>query len=205
MRTRDKILATALQLFNAHGTDAVTVRHIAKEMGISHGNLCYHFPRTQDIVQQLYLNLVAELNEGFRQLQEIPLDVAFLVKTLRYTFATQYGYRFLLLDFVRIMRAIPAVNSHFRQLYQQRRQQFEGVINQLVATGDFQPEQYPGQHDHFVAQFYLLGDFWIAEAEILFEGPEEAKLSYYTRIACGLLFQYLTPKGREALLIVIQE
>ena len=40
MTTKEKIIDTALQLFNKQGIDPVTTRHIAKEMNISHGNLC---------------------------------------------------------------------------------------------------------------------------------------------------------------------
>ncbi|MCC2545618.1 TetR/AcrR family transcriptional regulator [Hymenobacter sp. BT175] len=200
MRTSDRILATALHLFNLHGTDSMTVRHIAREMGISHGNLCYHFPRTEDIIQQLYLNLVAELNDVFGQLQHQPPGIPTLLDSLRLTFAAQYRYRFLLLDFVRIMRRLPAVQAHFRQLYTQRREQLRGALNGLREAGILLPEQYPGQHDQLIAQFYLLGDFWIAEAEILFEGSETDKLAYYARVAAGLIYPHLTDRGRQELL-----
>ncbi|MFD1871137.1 TetR/AcrR family transcriptional regulator [Hymenobacter bucti] len=199
MNTRDKILATALHLFNTHGTSGVTVRHIAKEMGISHGNLCYHFPRTEDIIQQLYLNLVAEIDRGFHLPQGIPPDVLFLLQILQHTFETLSAYRFLMLDFVRIMRTLPAVKLNYQALYQRRLAQVNVIREQLVASGDFQPEQYPGQHEHFVAQCFLLSDFWLAEAEILFDAPGETKLAYYLRLAGGVLFQYLTPQGQTVL------
>jgi AcrR family transcriptional regulator len=62
IKTKDKILATSLRLFNQQGVDTLTVRDIAQEVGISHGNLCYHFANVEEIVFRLYENLVAELN-----------------------------------------------------------------------------------------------------------------------------------------------
>ena len=43
MKTKDKIIAKAIDLFNIHGTKAISTNHIAKELGISPGNLYYHF------------------------------------------------------------------------------------------------------------------------------------------------------------------
>jgi AcrR family transcriptional regulator len=196
MRTKDKIVATALHLFNTQGTDLITVRHIAQEMGISHGNLCYHFPRKEDIVFQLYLNLVAELDREIARSEGEALNVRLVVDLVRSTFAVQYRYRFILTDFVAIMRSIPAIKGHFLALFEQRKSQFSRLIGGLVQSGYFLPEQYPGQHDQFIRQFYILGDFWIAESEILYEGEEADKLDHYTRLANGLIFLHLTDKGR---------
>ena len=39
MATKDRIIETAIGLFNIHGTKAISTNHIAKAMGISPGNL----------------------------------------------------------------------------------------------------------------------------------------------------------------------
>ena len=43
--TQEKILGTALRLFNAHGTGKVSLGRIATACGISKGNLNYHYKR----------------------------------------------------------------------------------------------------------------------------------------------------------------
>lgn len=55
---REEILAAALRLFNEHGVGPVSTNHIAADLGISPGNLYYHFRNKEDILQKLF--------EGFR-------------------------------------------------------------------------------------------------------------------------------------------
>ncbi|WP_390889126.1 TetR/AcrR family transcriptional regulator [Leclercia adecarboxylata] len=68
--TRDRILQASLQLFHEQGERNVTTNHIASHMGISPGNLYYHFRSKSEIV--------AELFAGFQQQMEafftIPAD-----------------------------------------------------------------------------------------------------------------------------------
>ena len=53
--TRQKILNTAKQLFNERGINEVSIADIASSVGISKGNLTYHFARKEAIVQPLCL------------------------------------------------------------------------------------------------------------------------------------------------------
>ncbi len=51
--TREKILFKAQVLFNEEGYQHITMRRIADELGMSVGNLTYHFKHKQDIVEAL--------------------------------------------------------------------------------------------------------------------------------------------------------
>jgi AcrR family transcriptional regulator len=65
--TRQRILDIARHLFNQRGLNQVGVRDVARAVGISAGNLAYHFPTKDDLVEAL-------ANERFERLREIALE-----------------------------------------------------------------------------------------------------------------------------------
>ena len=61
MKTRDRILECALQLFNHKGEPNVSTMEVANEMGISPGNLYYHFHGKEPLVLGLFERFQNEL------------------------------------------------------------------------------------------------------------------------------------------------
>ena len=53
-KTKEKILVVALDLFNRHGTRAITTNHIAEACDMSPGNLYYHFKNKEQIIFALF-------------------------------------------------------------------------------------------------------------------------------------------------------
>ncbi len=195
MTTKDRILKTALELFNQQGTDAITVRHIAKEMNISHGNLCYHYPNTDAIIEGLYHQMVTVLNQKIGAAGSTQLDLQTVYVISRESFQVFYEYRFLMLDYVRIMRRVQPVYQHYQELMCQRKLQFSQMFRILVANKLLKPEQFAGQFDAYLVQAFVFGDFWISNAEVLYQGPEDEKVAYYHRIYFDALVPYLTEQG----------
>ena len=61
MKTAQRILLTATQLFNEQGERNVTANDIALELDISPGNLYYHFKGKDGIVSALFAEYYREL------------------------------------------------------------------------------------------------------------------------------------------------
>ena len=197
MKTRERILEAALRQFNDVGTDQATVRSVAEEVGISHGNLCYHFKNTDVLIEALYDRLIEELEEPVGKSQPPKAELTDIIQSTEATFRLLYKYRFLLLDFVRIIRRVGPIRDKFRALMQLRRRQFHAAFQQLITQGWMREEWLPGQYDHLITNLLILGDNWIPNAEIHFDEKGENVIRYYLEAFLGGLAPYLTEKGLE--------
>ncbi|MCU0424609.1 MAG: TetR/AcrR family transcriptional regulator [Candidatus Kapabacteria bacterium] len=195
--TKETILETARVLFNQHGVESITVRHIAQEIGISHGNLCYHFPRKENIIFTLYRRVVEGMSAQVALWKPEDLSLALILTALHQSYALQYHYKFLMVDFVNIMRRIPEIREDFRQIFTVRKEQFAFALVMMQHQGVLRKDIPPKQLEYLLLQNYLLGDFWMSESEILYDGEEQHKPRFYADIAAGLMFPYLTAKGRK--------
>lgn len=197
MTTKERILAKAKELYNQQGTDSITVRHIASELTMSHGNLCYHFPNTDSIIQALYIDLVEKLNGLFTGMETTSSSLQVLYDTSFKGFELLYEYRFLMLDFVRIMRSIPAINQHFKQLMLVRKLQMIQTFKDLETDGLIRSPLFPDQYELLTEHLLTFGDFWIARAEIVYEGEVNNRIQHYHRIFLSSLIPILTERGLE--------
>lgn len=198
MKTKDRILQAALRQFNTLGTDQATVRSIAKEVGISHGNLCYHYKNTDELIEALYFQLVAEAAPMAEQAfdQSVSFDTVWHQSWS--TFQLLYRYRFLFLDFARIIRRIESMKQNFRQLMALRRQQFRTGLQQLVLNGWMRPEPTEGCYDHLITNWLIIGNHWITESALKFDQVDPSIVQYYHRASMAMFVPLLTEKGLQA-------
>ncbi|MDF1878117.1 TetR/AcrR family transcriptional regulator [Sulfurimonas sp. SAG-AH-194-C20] len=91
MSRKEAILEAALKLFNQTNTQSATTNHIAKAMGISPGNLHYHYKNREEIVRLLYLQL---REEAFLSVAELPKNIQELQEHEKLLIQIQWKYRF---------------------------------------------------------------------------------------------------------------
>ena len=85
------ILEIARKLFNENNTQSVTTNHIAKAMGISPGNLHYHYANREEIVRLLYTKMRKEMTLS---IEELPKTLKELEKHQKVLIGIQWEYRF---------------------------------------------------------------------------------------------------------------
>ncbi len=118
-RTRQRILDATLTLYNERGEPQVSTSLIAAELGISAGNLHYHFRRKDELSAALLDRFVSEFDAllpppGWRADH---VEDAWLL--LHLLFETMWRYRFLFRDLSGIMardrRAGPRLATVFER------------------------------------------------------------------------------------------
>ena len=196
-KTREIILDTSLELFNSLGLSQVTLRTIAKKMGISQGNLNYHFKKRDDIIEGLYFQLVKNIDSSMSSMQESKNPFQLLVSISETIMFNFHEYRFFLLDFVQIMRENKKIRTHYTELTMQREEQFSMLFNLLIKEGLMRKEILPNEYKNLYKRFQILGDFWISDAEILNSNITKKTILTYSVILIQAIFPYLTIMGQK--------
>ena len=91
MSRKIEILETARKLFNESNTQAVTTNHIAKAMGISPGNLHYHYKNREEIIRLLYTQMREKMTLS---IEELPRTLDALGEHQKSLIGVQWEYRF---------------------------------------------------------------------------------------------------------------
>lgn len=194
--TKERILDTALQLFNKNGIDNITIRHIAQEMGISHGNLQYHFANANVIILELYNRLVARfdtlLNAAPGQIRD---EVVLFRQSTAAFFQLIYEYRFIFLHFVEIGRRIPAITKHHHQNLKAREPQMFHLFSLMKQKGIMRKDIPENILKLLVHQIFIVCDFWLSSNEITLQLKGKKALEYYGNLFFGMFYPYFTPKG----------
>jgi AcrR family transcriptional regulator len=134
-KRRADILKAALSLFNARGTQPVSTNHIAAELGISVGNLYWHFSDKESIVRDLYAEQQRKSDGVWRPLAEERNAIDAVVAGLRRTFAIAWEYRFLYRELAPLSRADPQLRKLHLACRERRREELVAFQTSLVQLG----------------------------------------------------------------------
>jgi len=115
-QTRERILETSLALFNARGEPNVTTNHIADELGISPGNLYYHYRNKDDIVEQLFARYEARMDQALLVPDNRLPNLEDVWLQLHLVFECMWTFRFLYRDLVDIVSRNRKLKQHFARI-----------------------------------------------------------------------------------------
>ena len=134
-QTRERILDASLAMFNAAGEPNVTTNHIADELGISPGNLYYHFRNKDDIVEQLFLRYEARIDEALLVPRDRLPNLEDVWLQLHLVFECMWDYRFLYRDLVDILSRNRKLRTHFARILARAGASTRAVLGGLAQGG----------------------------------------------------------------------
>jgi AcrR family transcriptional regulator len=159
-RTKERILETALALFNRHGEGSVTPSAIAEEMGISPGNLHYHFPSKEKIVEALFADFRAEIERTLAAPGNRPPDVEDVWLFLHLVFEAIWKYRFLYRDITDLVGRHRVLERQFRLILAHKQSTAEAILRGLVAEGRMTASA--GDIGALAADMTLIATYWLS-------------------------------------------
>ena len=170
-KTRQRILDTALILFNERGESTVSTNHIADELEISPGNLYYHYRNKDDIIEQLFqrfeerMDLALVVPEG----RAITLEDVWL--QLHLVFECIWDYRFLYRDLVNILSRNRSLRLRFARILKRGSVNSHGIMKGLNESGAMRASA--AEIEGLSTNVLVLATFWLNYAGIRGEKDEQ--------------------------------
>lgn len=197
--TKERILQLALEYFNRNGIEYVGIRELARELGLSPGNVSYYFPTKEDLVMALSKRLSEENSILFAQTEQ-QLSLASFLDLFAKTFVNHYKYRCLFVSFVHVMRNHKTLNDKYLAIQKQRRASLAHDLFELSKLGALKKGLEKEEINRLVATLSYQARFWVQEAEVLNKGMAiEKVMGHYLGLIAGILLPYTTAKGRTQL------
>ena len=158
-RTAERILSTALGLFNRFGEPNVATTLIASDMGISPGNLFYHFPSKELLVNALF--------DAFEERMFHLLPAAADVKDLEHAwffmhsvFELIWEHRFIYRDLNDLLSKNRHLESQVKEVLQRQQQAFEQLLKGLQASGML--AQTDTEHNSCATHMVVMLTWWLS-------------------------------------------
>jgi AcrR family transcriptional regulator len=155
--TRDKILEVCRLLFNERGPAEVTTAEIAEGVGISEGNLHYHFRRKEQIVIALFDQFEAALDSVGTAVEDLVGSPQPHRKYLAGWFNMMWEWRMFYA--AGVYRLAPALQPRLKQITDHGQNHVRRVLHDLVRDGVLAAT--PAEIDRLVVNAWIVASYWI--------------------------------------------
>ena len=159
-RTRERILETALVLFNDFGEPNVTTQLISDEMGISPGNLYYHFHNKDEIIESLFADFERSIDETLTAPVRRPPNVEDIWLFLHLLFENIWNFRFIYRDINELLSRNRIVETHFKRIVAHKINTATLICKGLVATGDMKAT--PAEIQALAVNMTVVATYWLS-------------------------------------------
>jgi AcrR family transcriptional regulator len=159
-RTRERILETSLTLFNEFGEPNVTTQLISDEMGISPGNLYYHFHNKDEIIESLFADFERGIEDTLAAPARRPPNVEDIWLFLHLIFENIWKFRFLYRDINELLSRNRVVETHFKRIVAHKIHTANLICKGLVATGDMKAT--PAEIQALAVNMTVVATYWLS-------------------------------------------
>ena len=131
-RTAERILEVTLALFNRFGEPNVSTTLISAELGISPGNLYYHYPAKDELINSLFDRYERSLTELMRAAEDVRnVEDAWLF--FHMLFELIWSYRFLYRDLNDLLSNHRKLETHFKFVLERKTRAVQTVLDGIAA------------------------------------------------------------------------
>ena len=133
-RTAERILEVTLELFNRFGEPNVSTTLISAELNISPGNLYYHYPAKDELINSLFGRYENALTGILRAADDVEnVEDAWLF--FHMLFELVWSYRFLYRDLNDLLSKNRKLETHFQFVLKNKARAMHAVLDGLSRNG----------------------------------------------------------------------
>jgi AcrR family transcriptional regulator len=130
--TQTRIVDAAVELFNEHGTAAVSLNRIAEQCLISKGNLHYHFHNKEEIVRCIFQRALDEMDGGWYRDHLAP-TLEHMAEMFVRQLQLILKYRFFYREMANLLRADRVLRTKYARNRERRLKAIEEFFRALAA------------------------------------------------------------------------
>ena len=195
MNTKDTIKQRALKLFNKRGVLNVTLRDVAEKLEKSYGNITYHYPTKEHVIEELYFDMVEELKSIGAQMMQGDNLFDNILSAPGHTFDLSIKYIFFFKDFVEIKRNYPEIAKKIDKSNAERKKNLKQALvmlqgQKILNALDDEGLDYLMELSGAMRTFFFLN---LSKDEFKEEGLKDKYIAYTNK----LLIPYLTVWGKQ--------
>ena len=179
---------------------AVGIREIARDLGLSPGNVSYHFATREDLVAALMEDLHAQNNA---QVAALPatLDFAQVDAIVRATMVRDLENQWLMRDAVSLLAAMPDLRHLQERMHRVRAGRVDAVVERLAVSGLLDRRKLRRGLELLRLQVVTQIFFWVPAAIAAApDRPPAESLDAHARATLALLLPWCSAAGEKELL-----
>ncbi len=201
-RTAERILEVTLDLFNRFGEPNVSTTLISAELGISPGNLYYHYPAKDELINALFDRYEHALSELLLAADDVGnVEDAWLF--FHMLFELIWQYRFLYRDLNDLLSKNRRLETHFQFVLKNKSRAVRAVLDGLTraraVTIDTREADAAANAMVVVLTYWLSYEYVRDPRKALEPESASAALARGAYHVLSLLMPYLDPAAREHL------
>ncbi len=189
--TKDKIVTFVIPLFNKVGFSAISLQEIAQQIGMSRGNLTYHFKDKDALLKYIGDDMWRKIERERIKSRTFP-SFENIHNEIQLYYKIQKEYAFIFLD-PHVLRH-PLIKEQFRKMTAQTIADNKAGIAFSIKLGNMRPEQLAGTYHNLAFITWMLSFFWLAQEMIRGDRTNADG----EKLVWSILIPHFTEKGVEA-------
>ncbi len=193
-QTKSNILQKAIELFNESGTASISMNALAEALGISAGNLQYHYKSKEDVIRAILEQMFSEFDVIYQ-----PAEGQFTLDTLRQLMRLNFGiiwkYHFFYRELTALLRNDKNLAKRYREIQEIRLQEQQELFRRLMDAGVVRRDLSDEELKNVTLIGWVLGNTWLSFLESTGQKINSAAMEQAVEIMVQHFKPYLQEKS----------